>query len=106
MNFDKKIAAGGQRGSFIDGSQESLVGLMSLIPQVFDNVSTPVVAAGGNMDGRGLMASICLGAKGVQMGTAFLTCNESGAHKVHREAILYTNEDLNYPASSYYKASH
>ncbi|PFO02320.1 nitronate monooxygenase [Bacillus sp. AFS076308] len=85
--------AGGHRGSFIDGDQESLVGLMSLIPQVVDNVSIPVVAAGGIMDGRGLMASICLGAKGVQMGTAFLTCVESGAHKVHKHAILNANED-------------
>jgi nitronate monooxygenase len=85
--------AGGHRGSFIDGDQESLVGLMSLIPQVVDNVSIPVVAAGGIMDGRGLMASICLGAKGIQMGTAFLTCIESGAHKVYKEAILNANED-------------
>ncbi|WP_235846538.1 NAD(P)H-dependent flavin oxidoreductase [Neobacillus drentensis] len=85
--------AGGHRGNFIDGNQESLVGLMSLIPQVVDNVSIPVISAGGIMDGRGLMASICLGAKGVQMGTAFLTCLESGAHKVHKEAILNANED-------------
>jgi nitronate monooxygenase len=45
------------------------------------------------MDGRGLMAAICLGAKGVQMGTAFLTCIESGAHIVHKEAILNAKED-------------
>ncbi|HWL26031.1 MAG TPA: nitronate monooxygenase [Ureibacillus sp.] len=85
--------AGGHRGTFIDGYQESQVGLMSLIPQVVDNVSIPVISAGGIMDARGLMASICLGAKGVQMGTAFLTCVESGAHKVHKEAILNANED-------------
>ncbi|MBC5638720.1 nitronate monooxygenase [Ornithinibacillus sp. BX22] len=85
--------AGGHRGSFIDSDRESLVGLMSLIPQVVDNVKIPVVAAGGIMDGRGLMASICLGAKGVQMGTAFLTCVESGANQVHKEAILSANED-------------
>ncbi|AVK84673.1 nitronate monooxygenase [Lysinibacillus sp. B2A1] len=85
--------AGGHRGSFIDGKQESLVGLMSLIPQVVDTINIPVIAAGGIMDGRGLIASICLGAKGVQMGTAFLTCIESGAHKVYKEAILNANED-------------
>lgn len=85
--------AGGHRGNFINGFQESLVGLMSLIPQVVDHLSIPVIATGGIMDGRGLMASICLGAKGVQMGTAFLTCIESGAHKVHKEAILHANED-------------
>ncbi|MEH7131359.1 nitronate monooxygenase [Neobacillus drentensis] len=85
--------AGGHRGNFIDGNEGSLVGLMSLIPQVVDNVNIPVISAGGIMDGRGLMASICLGAKGVQMGTAFLTCVESGAHQVHKEAILNANED-------------
>lgn len=85
--------AGGHRGNFITEDQVSLVGLMSLIPQVVDEVSIPVVSAGGIMDGRGLIASICLGAKGVQMGTAFLTCIESGAHKVHRESILNASED-------------
>lgn len=85
--------AGGHRGNFINDSQESFIGLMSLIPQVVDNVNIPVIAAGGIMDGRGLMASICLGAKGVQMGTAFLTCMESGAHKEHKEAILHSSED-------------
>jgi nitronate monooxygenase len=85
--------AGGHRGNFINSHHDSLIGLMSLIPQVVDNVSIPVIAAGGIMDGRGLMASICLGAKGVQMGTAFLTCIESGAHKVYKEAILQSNED-------------
>jgi nitronate monooxygenase len=85
--------AGGHRGNFMGEDQESLIGLMSLIPQVVDQVSIPVIAAGGIMDGRGLMAAICLGAKGVQMGTAFLTCIESGAHKVHKEAILHAKED-------------
>ncbi|WML26877.1 nitronate monooxygenase family protein [Neobacillus sp. OS1-33] len=85
--------AGGHRGNFIDGNEESLVGLMSLIPQVVDNVNIPVISAGGIMDGRGLMASICLGAQGVQMGTAFLTCVESGAHQVYKEAILNAKED-------------
>lgn len=85
--------AGGHRGNFINKPTESLIGLMSLIPQVVDNVSIPVIAAGGIMDGRGLNASLCLGAQGVQMGTAFLTCFESGAHKVHKEAILNASED-------------
>jgi nitronate monooxygenase len=84
--------AGGHRGSFMNEDQECLIGLMSLIPQVVDAVSIPVIAAGGIMDGRGLRASLCLGAKGVQMGTAFLTCVESGAHPVYKEAILNANE--------------
>lgn len=85
--------AGGHRGHFLDGHRESLVGLMSLIPQVADLVNIHVVAAGGIMDGRGLTASLCLGAQGVQMGTAFLTCLESGASDVHIEEILNAKED-------------
>lgn len=85
--------AGGHRGNFISGDKESLIGLMSLIPQVADHVRIPVIAAGGIMDGRGLMASLCLGAKAVQMGTAFLTCLESGAHPLYKKAILNACED-------------
>ncbi|MFC4403780.1 NAD(P)H-dependent flavin oxidoreductase [Gracilibacillus xinjiangensis] len=85
--------AGGHRGNFLSGDQESLIGLMALIPQVVDNVSIPVIAAGGIMDGRGLMAALCLGAQCVQMGTAFLNCEESGAHASHKEAILHAAED-------------
>ncbi len=85
--------AGGHRGTFIDEERDDLIGLMSLIPQAVDKVSIPVVAAGGIMDGRGLMASICLGAGAVQMGTAFLTCKESGAHQIYKKAILQATED-------------
>ena len=83
--------AGGHRGCFLQEVDEP-IGLMSLIPQTADQVSIPIIAAGGIMDGRGLMAAICLGAKGVQMGTAFLTCTESGALKVHKEAVLQAIE--------------
>ncbi|PFH88524.1 nitronate monooxygenase [Bacillus sp. AFS088145] len=85
--------AGGHRGNFLNDHEESLIGLMSLIPQVVDQVRIPVIAAGGIMDGRGLIASLCLGAKAVQMGTAFLTCIESGAHEIHKNAILNSTED-------------
>ncbi|SES67486.1 nitronate monooxygenase [Salinibacillus kushneri] len=85
--------AGGHRGNFITDHMESLIGLMALIPQVVDHVRIPVIAAGGIMDGRGLMASICLGAKGVQMGTAFLSCVESGAKEIHKEEIRHARED-------------
>ncbi|WP_419959188.1 NAD(P)H-dependent flavin oxidoreductase [Psychrobacillus sp. BM2] len=84
--------AGGHRGNFLSGHEESLIGLMSLIPQVADNVCIPIVAAGGIMDGRGLMAALNLGAKAVQMGTAFLTCEESGANPLHKEAIMHSKD--------------
>jgi len=53
-----------------------------------DAVKIPVIAAGGIADARGIAAAFALGAEGVQMGTAFLACEESGALPVHREAIL------------------
>ena len=53
-----------------------------------DAVAVPVVAAGGIADARGIAAAFALGAEGVQMGTVFLACEESGASALHREAIL------------------
>lgn len=85
--------AGGHRGTFQSEVQDSLIGLMSFIPQAADLVKIPLIAAGGIMDGRGVIASKILGAKGVQMGTAFLTCKESGANRAHKHAILHASED-------------
>jgi nitronate monooxygenase len=61
---------------------------MALVPQVVDAMKLPVVAAGGIGDARGIVAAFALGAEGVQMGTAFLACEESGANTLHREALL------------------
>jgi len=80
--------AGGHRGSFLKSAQDSLTGTFSLVPQTVDAVKVPVVAAGGIADARGIAAAFALGAEGVQMGTVFLACEESGAHPLHREAIL------------------
>ena len=80
--------AGGHRGSFLRSSEDSLTGTMSLVPQTVDAVKIPVIAAGGVADARGIAAAFSLGAEGVQIGTAFLACEESGAHPLHREAIL------------------
>jgi nitronate monooxygenase len=80
--------AGGHRGSFLRPAEDSLTGTFSLVPQTVDAVKIPVVAAGGIADARGIAAAFALGAEGVQMGTVFLGCEESGAHPLHREAIL------------------
>jgi nitronate monooxygenase len=80
--------AGGHRGSFLHSSEDSLMGTMALVPQVVDAVRLPVVAAGGIGDARGIVAAFALGAEGVQMGTAFLACEESGANALHRTALL------------------
>jgi nitronate monooxygenase len=80
--------AGGHRGSFLRPAEDSLTGTFSLVPQAVDAVKIPVVAAGGIADARGIVAAFALGAEGVQMGTLFLACEESGAHPLHREALL------------------
>jgi len=80
--------AGGHRGSFLRPAEDSLTGTFSLVPQAVDAVKIPVVAAGGIADARGIVAAFALGAEGVQMGTVFLACAESGAHPLHREALL------------------
>lgn len=85
--------AGGHRGTFLGGHAEALVGTMALIPQLVDALSVPVIASGGIMDGRGLAAALMLGAEAVQMGTAFLTTQESGAHPEYKKAILGATEE-------------
>ena len=79
--------AGGHRGSFLRPAEDSLTGTLSLVPQVVDVVDVPVIAAGGIADARGVIAALALGAEAVQMGTVFLTCEESGASRLHREAL-------------------
>jgi nitronate monooxygenase len=85
--------AGGHRGTFAGPPEEGLIGTMALVPQVVDRVGVPVVAAGGIMDGRGLVAALALGASAVQMGTAFLASAESGAHPRHKEAVLTRSDE-------------
>jgi nitronate monooxygenase len=79
--------AGGHRGSFLRAAENSLTGTLSLVPQIVDNVDVPVIAAGGIGDVRGVVAALALGAEGVQMGTVFLACEESGASLLHRQAL-------------------
>jgi nitronate monooxygenase len=79
--------AGGHRGSFLRPAEDSLTGTLSLVPQVVDIVDVPVIAAGGIGDARGVIAALVLGAEAVQMGTAFLACEDSGASRLHRQAL-------------------
>ena len=61
---------------------------MTLVPQVVDAVSIPVIAAGGIGDGRGMAAAFMLGAQGVQIGTRFLVAKECTIHPSYKEKIL------------------
>jgi nitronate monooxygenase len=80
--------AGGHRGSFAGDFAASMIGTMALVPQAVDAVAVPVVASGGIMDGRGVVAALALGADAVQLGTAFLTCDEAGVPEAYKAAIL------------------
>jgi enoyl-[acyl-carrier protein] reductase II len=62
--------------------------LFSLIPQVADVVSVPVIAAGGIADARGVVAAFALGAEGVQLGTRFVAVEENIAHSKYKQAVL------------------
>src|SRR5437764_11241826 len=85
--------AGGHRGTFVGDFAQGMIGTISLVPQVIDAVRVPIIASGGIMDGRGIVAALALGAQAVQMGTAFLTCHESGISEAYKEAILNAHED-------------
>lgn len=83
LGVDAVVAEGTEAGGHI-GELSTMV----LVPQVVDNVSIPVIAAGGIADGRGLAAAMALGAEGVQIGTRFICSDECIAHPRYKEAIL------------------
>lgn len=80
---DAVVAEGMESGGHI-GSATT----MTLVPQVVDAVSIPVIAAGGIGDGRGLAAAMMLGAEAVQMGTRFVVAEESIVHANYKEKII------------------
>ncbi len=80
---DAVVAEGMESGGHI-GAQTT----MTLVPQVVDAVSIPVIAAGGIADGRGFAAAMMLGADAVQMGTRFVTAAESIVHGNYKEKIF------------------
>ena len=80
---DAVVAEGTEAGGHIGE-----ITTMVLVPQVVDAVKIPVIAAGGIADGRGMAAAFMLGAKGVQVGTAFAASRESTIHENYKNSIL------------------
>jgi nitronate monooxygenase len=85
------MEAGGHRGSFrAENAEVHLVGLFSLLPQICDAVSIPVIAAGGIADARAVAAAIILGASAAMIGTAFLRAPEAKIHPAWAGRISQT----------------
>ncbi len=87
---DVVIAQGVEAGGHIVGQ----VSAMALIPRVVDGIApTPVVAAGGIADARGVVAALALGAEGVALGTRFLATPEANAHAAYKQRVLESSEE-------------
>ncbi|MBR5266802.1 MAG: enoyl-[Lachnospiraceae bacterium] len=80
---DAVVAEGTEAGGHIGEATT-----MTLVPQVVDAVSIPVIAAGGIADGRGIAAAFMLGAEAVQMGTRFLVAKEAVVHANYKERVI------------------
>jgi enoyl-[acyl-carrier protein] reductase II len=87
VGVDAIIAEGMESGGHIGE-----VTTMTLVPQVVDAVSVPVIAAGGIADARGVVAALALGAAGVQIGTRFVASTECTVHANYKEAVLKAKE--------------
>lgn len=90
--------AGGHRPSFLKPAQDSFTGLFTLLQQLNAKVKTPIIAAGGITDAKGIAASLALGASAVQLGTAFLATDESGATPLHKKMLF--SDESNYTTLS------
>jgi enoyl-[acyl-carrier protein] reductase II len=75
------------------GGHTGEIGTLALVPQVVDAVRIPVVAAGGIVDGRGVVAALALGAQGAVIGTRFIATPEATAGPRYREALVRAEQD-------------
>lgn len=90
LGADAVMVVGQEGGGHLGRSD---TGTMVLTPQVVDHVSIPVIASGGIVDGRGLVAALALGAEGIEMGTRFIATKECvHAHDTYKQDILNADE--------------
>ena len=81
------LEAGGHRGMFLSEDLSTQIGTLALLPQVIRAVRIPVIAAGGVADANCVKAALALGAAGVQVGTAYMLCDEATTSTLHRAAL-------------------
>ena len=86
---DAVVAEGFEAGGH-NGREETTT--LTLIPMVKENISIPLIAAGGIASGRGMLATMILGADGVQMGSRFVASTESSAHDNFKKTVIETEE--------------
>lgn len=89
VGVDAVVAEGFEAGGH-NGREETTT--MVLVPLVADALSIPVIAAGGIASGKAMLAAICLGAEGVQIGSRFVCTEESSAHSAFKEQVLGAKE--------------
>lgn len=91
LGADAVMVVGQDGGGHLGRSD---VGTFTLTPQVVENVSIPVIASGGIVDGRGMLAALALGAEGIEMGTRFIATKECvHAHPIYKQAIIDADEN-------------
>jgi nitronate monooxygenase len=81
------LEAGGHRGMFLTEDLNTQMGTLTLLPQIVQAVSIPVIAAGGIASAQGVAAAKLLGASGVQIGSAYLCSHEATTSALHRAAL-------------------
>lgn len=89
LGADAVIAVGFEGGGHLGRDD---IGTITLIPRIVDSVKIPVLASGGLADGRGLAASLAMGAEGVEFGTRFIATQECIAHPNYKEALVTASE--------------
>jgi nitronate monooxygenase len=84
---------GGHRGTFAGAFDTSMIPTLALVKSLRSEVSVPVIASGGLMDGRDIAEAFAHGAAAAQLGTAFLTSTESGISESYKRALLDSRTD-------------
>ena len=90
---DAVVAEGFEAGGH-NGREETTT--LTLIPMVKEKVNIPVISAGGIATGRGMLATMVLGADGVQIGSRFVASDEASAHINFKEEVVNTQDGDTY----------